>query len=89
MRCSDDERERVVAFLREHALAGRLSDDELEERIGLAYAAVTVGDLQELIGDLPRAQRPAPRPQRPAPPARQCARRAPCVRRRTPALARC
>jgi hypothetical protein len=59
LRASDAERERVVAFLREHALLGRLTDDELEDRIGLAYAAVTVGDLEGLIGDLPRASRPA------------------------------
>ncbi len=65
LRASDAERERVVAFLREHALAGRLNDEELEERIGLAYAAVTVGDLERLIADLPRGHRPAPR--------RQCA----------------
>ena len=61
LRASDAERERVVAFLREHALAGRLNDEELEDRIGLAYAAVTVGDLERLIADLPRANRPAPR----------------------------
>ncbi len=71
LRASDAERERVITFLREHALLGRLSDDELEERIGLAYASVTVGDLERLIADLPRSQRagtrPAPRPQpRPA-----------------------
>ena len=60
LRASDAERERVVAFLREHALLGRLTDDELEDRIGLAYASVTVGDLEKLIGDLPRASRPAP-----------------------------
>jgi hypothetical protein len=65
IRCSDAERERVVSFLREHALAGRLNDDELEERIGLAYAAVTVGDLERLIGDLPRSQPPAQRWSRP------------------------
>src|SRR5919108_2601666 len=65
IRASDAERERVVAFLREHALAGRLNDEELEERIGLAYAAVTVGDLERLIGDLPRARHPSPRPARP------------------------
>jgi hypothetical protein len=64
LRCSDAERERVVAFLREHALAGRLTHDELDERVGRAYAAVTVGDLERLIGDLPRAQAPAPRPPR-------------------------
>lgn len=65
LRASDAERERVVAFLREHALAGRLTDDELEDRIGLAYASVTVGDLERLIGDLPRTNRPAARPARP------------------------
>ncbi len=56
LRASDAERERVVDFLREHALVGRLNDDELEERIGLAYAAITRGDLERLIGDLPAAQ---------------------------------
>src|SRR4051794_30638261 len=60
LRASDAERERVVAFLREHALLGRLTDDELEDRIGLAYASVTVGDLERLIHDLPRASRPSP-----------------------------
>ena len=60
LRASDAERERVVTFLREHALLGRLSDDELEERIGLAYASVTVGDLERLIADLPRSQRAGP-----------------------------
>jgi hypothetical protein len=62
LRASDAERERVVAFLREHALLGRLTDDELEDRIGLAYASVTVGDLEKLIADLPRAARPAAAP---------------------------
>ena len=66
LRASDAERERVITFLREHALLGRLSDDELEERIGLAYASVTVGDLERLIADLPRGGRPAA-PRRPAP----------------------
>jgi hypothetical protein len=67
LRASDAERERVVAFLREHALLGRLTDDELEDRIGLAYASVTVGDLEKLIGDLPRASHPSPRPPAPRP----------------------
>ena len=70
LRASDAERERVVAFLREHALAGRLNDEELEERIGLAYAAVTVGDLERLIADLPARPpaRPAPAARAPPPP---------------------
>jgi len=58
LRASDSERERVVEFLREHALVGRLNHDELEERIGLAYAAVYRGDLERLIGDLPRRDQP-------------------------------
>jgi hypothetical protein len=65
-RASDAERERVVAFLREHALAGRLSHEELEDRVGAAYAAVTIGDLERLIDDLPRAGHPAPARPRPA-----------------------
>lgn len=51
---SDAERERVADFLRAHAVAGRLDHDELEERLGLAYRAVTVGDLEALVADLPR-----------------------------------
>jgi hypothetical protein len=71
-RASDAERERVVTFLREHALLGRLEDEELEERIGRAYGSVTVGDLERLISDLPRAdRRPAPRPRFVAPPRRR------------------
>ena len=88
LRASDAERERVVAFLREHALAGRLNDEELEERIGLAYAAVTVGDLERLIADLPRGHRPAPRRQCASPRRRGAARfqaRADGVRRPVPA----
>jgi len=62
IRASDAERERVVAFLREHALQGRLDNEELEDRIGRAYSAVYVGDLERLVRDLPRAGQPAPRP---------------------------
>ena len=66
LRASDAERERVVDFLRENSLVGRLTHDELDERIGLAYAAVTRGDLERLLVDLPRgdARHPAPRPRR-------------------------
>jgi hypothetical protein len=66
LRASDAERERVVDFLRESALAGRITHDELDDRIGLAYAAVTRGDLERLLVDLPRGDR-RPAPRRPAP----------------------
>lgn len=62
----------MVDFLRENALSGRLTHDELDERIGLAYAAVTRGDLERLLVDLPRGNQPAPRPRRaPAAPKRR------------------
>jgi Domain of unknown function (DUF1707) len=58
---SDAEREQVAETLRSHAAAGRLDPDELEERLGLAFAARTRGELAPLVADLP----PAPaRPQR-------------------------
>jgi Domain of unknown function (DUF1707) len=61
LRASDADRERVAKFLREQHAVGRLDHDELEERLGRAYRAVTMGDLDRLIGDLPQPGRPAPR----------------------------
>ena len=57
LRVGDAERDAAVARLRAHAAAGRLSVDELEERIGGALAARTRGDLAVLERDLPRAHR--------------------------------
>ena len=53
LRASDDDRERVVDVLRDHTAAGRLTVDELDERIDRAYAARTLGDLVPLTRDLP------------------------------------
>jgi hypothetical protein len=53
IRVSDHERERAVETLRRQFAAGRLESDELEDRIELAYAARTRGDLQRLMADLP------------------------------------
>lgn len=66
IRVSDEERELAVQALRHHYSAGRLSSDELEERVGLAYRAVTRGDLDELLFDLPsdRGRRAAKRMQK-------------------------
>jgi hypothetical protein len=64
-RASDAERDRAADALRRHHGDGRLSTDELEERIGRAYAATTRGDLDQLFGDLPRLRSPeAERPPR-------------------------
>jgi Domain of unknown function (DUF1707) len=53
IRASDAERERIVAFLRDQTAEGRLTADELDERVGRAYAAVTRGELARLVRDLP------------------------------------
>jgi len=53
VRVGDDERRRVVAELQRHYVAGRLAQDELDERIGLALAARTYGDFDGLLHDLP------------------------------------
>jgi len=65
---SDAERERVAEALREHAAAGRLDAEELEERLGLALAARTRGDLAPLTADLPAPPAPQPRRRRTIPP---------------------
>jgi hypothetical protein len=53
LRASDAERERTATLLREHYAAGRLTPEELDERIDAAYAARTVGQLDALVRDLP------------------------------------
>jgi hypothetical protein len=53
LRVADADREQAVEELREHALAGRLTAEELEDRIGGAYRALTRADLDQLKVDLP------------------------------------
>ena len=53
LRVSDADRERAVDGLRAHAAAGRLEPEELEERVGAALGARTMGDLEGLTADLP------------------------------------
>jgi len=61
LRASDAERERTATLLRDHAAAGRLTPEELDERLDAAYAARTVGELAALAHDLPALDAPAPR----------------------------
>ncbi len=61
IRASDAEREAVVERLSEHAANGRLTLDELEQRIGLAYAATARGELAKLTADLPQQAAPPAR----------------------------
>jgi hypothetical protein len=53
LRASDEDRERLVDELNEHAVAGRLDTDELEVRLQSAYAARTTAELDALRRDLP------------------------------------
>ena len=59
IRIGDADRERVTARLREHFAEGRLTSEELEERITAALSAKTLGDLRRIMSDLPD---PAPVP---------------------------
>ncbi len=71
MRASDVDRDAAADEVREHFAAGRLTQEELGERLSAAYAATTVEELDRLRADLPRL---------PASPARQ---RAELVARRS------
>jgi len=52
-RASDADRDRVADALREHYAAGRLSADELDERLTTALNARTLGELNGVLTDLP------------------------------------
>jgi hypothetical protein len=53
LRVADADRERLIEELHEHTVAGRLTAEELEERIGGAYRSSTYADLDALRADLP------------------------------------
>jgi uncharacterized RDD family membrane protein YckC len=61
LRASDSDRERAVEFLHDAAIEGRLSTQELDERVAQAFSSTTYGELDRLVGDLPV---PAPAPAR-------------------------
>ena len=52
LRASDAERERTADQLRHAAGEGRLTVEELDERLNAAYAARTRGELEQLVGDV-------------------------------------
>ena len=57
LRIGDAERDAVMTQLREHFVAGRLTFDELTERIDAALTAKTQRQLDRLMADLPRPPR--------------------------------
>jgi hypothetical protein len=85
IRTSDADRERVTARLREHFAEGRLTSEELDERVAAALSARTFGDLRRVMADLPE---PAPAPPVPprAGPAPAWAGRHPMAFRRGPRI---
>jgi hypothetical protein len=55
VRASDAEREQAAELLRAAYTDGRLTRDELDERLAAGYAAKTRADLRSLTSDLPGA----------------------------------
>jgi DUF1707 SHOCT-like domain len=67
IRVSDADRERVAERLREHFAQGRLSSEELDERISAALGAKIFGDLRRIMTDLPEPALVPPQASRSAP----------------------
>ena len=59
IRIGDAERDAAMAQLREHFVAGRLTFDELTERLDLALTAKTQGQIDGVMADLPRPPKTA------------------------------
>ncbi|WP_084957786.1 DUF1707 SHOCT-like domain-containing protein [Thermoactinospora rubra] len=53
LRIGDAERDEAMAALREHFAQGRLTREELDERLDLALSAKTAGELARVTADLP------------------------------------
>lgn len=64
LRVSDADRERTVGALRDHVASGRLTFEEFNERVDLAYGAKTSSDLARALDGLP-VDRPAAAPAAP------------------------
>jgi uncharacterized protein DUF1707 len=53
LRASGADRERVIELLKIAFVQGRLTQDELDTRVGQALASRTYADLADLTGDIP------------------------------------
>ncbi|MBG0813175.1 DUF1707 domain-containing protein [Planomonospora sp. ID82291] len=60
VRASDHDRERVAEVLRIAVAEGRITLEELEERVDRAYTARTLGELDDVVVDLPGFDEPIP-----------------------------
>ena len=71
MLASDADREQVVEILTAAFVQGRLTIDELRQRVGLALASRTYAELATMTADIPAPPLKAPPPPRPVRPAAQ------------------
>jgi hypothetical protein len=62
IRISDSDRDRAASRLRDHYAEGRLTAEELDERITAALNARTAGDLRKVMADLPSSGPSQPDP---------------------------
>jgi len=67
MRAGDEDRDQTVTLIREAFAAGRLTNDEFQQRMTKAHESKTFGELAALVSDLPddappTAPAPAPAP---------------------------
>ena len=60
LRASDADRAQIIELLRRHHQDGRLTAEELAERIERVNAATTYGDLDATMANLPRLLPPLP-----------------------------
>ncbi|MEV0229509.1 DUF1707 domain-containing protein [Nonomuraea sp. NPDC050786] len=67
IRIGDAEREQTMEALREHFAQGRLTHEELDERLDQALASKTARDLAKVTADLPGSPQPAPGYREPVP----------------------
>jgi hypothetical protein len=65
LRAADTDRDQTAELLRRAAAEGRITFEELDERIAQAYAAKTFADLEALTNDLPGPGVRAPAPATP------------------------
>jgi hypothetical protein len=65
IRISDADREHVTTRLRDYYAEGRLTSDELDERITAALNATTFGELRQVMKDLPQSSATPPPTQQP------------------------
>jgi Domain of unknown function (DUF1707) len=66
LRASHADREQAIEVLKDAFAQGRLTEDELDSRVGQAFASRTYAELAALTADLPADPAAAPPPRQPA-----------------------